>query len=321
MALDTKRGLQIISGRSHPKLAKNVAKHLNTALSEPNLIDFSNGEIGCKLSESVRGSDVFIIQTHYKNINDSILEQAILIDAAKRASASRIIAVCPFYGYARQDRKASGREPITAKLVSDIFTTAGADRIMSIDLHSSQIQGFFDGPFDHLTAMPTLVRYIQQNFDDKAVIVSPDAGRVATSDRYSKKLGLDLAIIHKRRSKDIANSVEALDVVGEVAGKTCILIDDMIDTAGTLCAAAEMLKQHGAIKIYAMATHGILSGPAIQRIDASAIDQVIVTDTLPVTTRSKKIVTLSVSNLLAAAILAVFTHSSVSKLFGGENHI
>lgn len=316
------QSLQLIAGRSHPQLFAGVAKQIGVKLSNPNLQNFSSGEIGCSLSDSVRGSHVFVMQTHCSPVNEYIMEQAIIIDAAKRASARRVIAVCPFFGYARQDRKASGREPITAKLIADILHAAGADRIMSIDLHSGQIQGFFDGPFDHLTAMPALSDYIKKNIESDAVIVSPDAGRVKTSERYATALGLDLAIVHKRRPKGTVNTVEALHVIGDVKGRACVLIDDMIDTAGTICAAAEQLKSHGASKVYALATHGVLSGPAFERINKSSIDKLIVTDTLPIKAKlSSKVEVVSVANLLASAIGAVFDNSSVSRIFGGENQL
>lgn len=316
------QSLQIIAGRSHPELFAAVAKQVGIKLSNPNLRNFSSGEIGCSLNDSVRGSHVFVMQTHCGPVNEYIMEQAIMIDAAKRASAKRVIAVCPFFGYARQDRKASGREPITAKLIADILNAAGADRIMSIDLHSGQIQGFFNGPFDHLTAMPVLSQYIKNNIEPNAVIVSPDAGRVKTSERYATALGLDLAIVHKRRPKGTANTVEALHVIGDVEGRACIVIDDMIDTAGTICAAAEQLKSFGATKVYALATHGVLSGPAFDRINVSSIDKLVVTDTMPIKTQlSKKLEIVSVSSLLSSAIGAVFDNSSVSRIFGGENQL
>lgn len=314
--------LQLVSGRSHPELAQKVAAHLGIDLCEANLVDFSSGEIGCRLGESVRGSDVFVLQTHVGSVNDCIMEQAIMIDAAKRASAKRVTAICPFFGYGRQDRKSAGREPITARLVSDIFHAAGAKRIMGIDLHSGQIQGYFDGPFDHLTAAPVLEGYIRKQFDSEAVIVSPDAGRVKTAERYSRTLGLDLAIVHKTRPKGKHNTVEALEVIGNVKGRTCILIDDMVDTAGTLVAAAEQLKKHGAKTVCAMATHGVLSGPAFTRLNASPIDRLVITDSMPVdTSLSDKIVIVSIAELLAAAISAVFADQSISEIFGGENQI
>jgi ribose-phosphate pyrophosphokinase len=285
------------------------------------LKEFADGEIYCRFGDSVRGKDVFILQTHAGPVNDSIFEQLIMIDAAKRASADRITAVCPYYGYSRQDRKSSGREPITAKLVSDLFAASGADRIVSVDLHSGQIQGFFDGPVDHLTAMPVLVDYLRRHGDSDIVIVAPDAGRVKVASRYSQHLNADLAFVHKRRPRGTANVVEALDVVGEVNGRRCVIIDDMIDTAGTICAAAELLYSKGASDVWAMATHAILSDPATDRLKASEISRVIVTNTLPIPEERQfdKLTILSVAKIIADAIAAVFEDGSVSDIFKGDN--
>ncbi len=317
--------LQLLSGSHNGKLVQTVAERLNVPLSEMKLDRFANGEIAVKLGESARGADVFVFSTHDEPVNEAIMEQLIIIDAAKRASAQRITAVCPFFGYARQDRKSSGREPITAKLLVDMLTVAGADRIVSVDLHSGQIQGFFDGPFDHLTALPALADYVKEHLGSDVVIVSPDAGRVKTSERYVRRLGTDLAIVHKTRSKEQANTVEAKEVVGEVDGRRCVLIDDMIDTAGTICAAAEQLKKHGATEIYVMATHGILSGPALERLEAAPIDRIVVTDTLPLpagaTKLGDRLEVVSIAPLMADAIRAIHLDESVSQIFGGENHI
>jgi ribose-phosphate pyrophosphokinase len=255
------------------------------------------------------------------SVNDAILEQLIMIDAARRASAKRITAVIPNYGYARQDRKAEGREPITAKLVANMFAAAGADRLMSVDLHSGQIQGFFDGPVDHLTAMPVLVDYIRAHLPDDLVVVSPDAGRVKVAERYTNVLQADLAIVHKRHVKGAKNTVEVAEIVGDVAGRTCVVIDDMIDTGGTICAAAEQLHQRGATEIYALATHGVLSGPAIDRFKNSVISRVVITNTLPLPPEKQidKIEVLSVAKVLAETIDAVFEDNSVSEIFGGAN--
>ncbi len=323
MEITPSKRLQILSGSSKSVLPKLVADHLDIKLGEVHLARFANGEISCRLDESVRGADVFIFQSHDRPVNESIMKQAIVIDAAKRASAKRITAVCPFFGYARQDRKATGREPITAKLVVDILEAAGADRIVSLDLHSGQIQGFFDGPFDHLTAMPVLLDYIRGNLGGDLVMVAPDAGRVKMAERYAGLLNAGLAIVHKRRSRTEANSVEALDVIGEVEGKRCVLMDDMIDTAGTMCAAAEQLKKHGAAEIYALATHPVLSDPAIERLNNSPIDKVIITNTLPIHTTSPtdKIEVVSVAPIIADAISAIFHDISVSQIFSGENQI
>ncbi|WP_436793169.1 ribose-phosphate diphosphokinase [Actinospongicola halichondriae] len=324
MELVTKKRLHLLSGRTHLPLAEEIAEVLGETLGEPNLAEFANGEIHCKFGENVRGSDVFIIQSHSSidgmSINDSLMEQMIMIDAARRASAKRITAVCPFYGYARQDRKAEGREPITAKLVADLFKAAGATRLVSIDLHSGQIQGFFDGPVDHLQARPVLIDAMRQLGDD-LVVVSPDAGRVKVAEQYANELHADLAIVHKRRVKGAKNSVEAKDVVGEVEGRCCVLIDDMIDTAGTMCAAAEQLVEHGASEVHAATTHAVLSGPAVDRIKNSPIGRLIATNTLPLPSEKQfdKLEVHSIAPILAKAIDAVFEDTSVSELFGGKN--
>jgi ribose-phosphate pyrophosphokinase len=312
--------LHLLGGRSHLKLTNAVAKELHINPCEVSLDNFANGEISCQIGESVRGADVFVLQTHSRNVNDAIMEQAIIIDACRRASAASITAVCPFMGYARQDRKSNGREPITARLVVDILGKAGSNRIMSIDLHTSQIQGFFDGPFDHLVAMPLLADYMRQHFDlDRLVIVSPDAGRTKTAERYSSALGCGLAIIHKQRSHVKHNSAEAKYLIGEVKDMVCVIIDDMIDTAGTICTAADILAEHGAQAVYAVATHGVLSDPAIERIEQSAFKKVVITDTLPLTKSCKKIEVLPIAPLLAKAITAVHSFGSVSALFDGKN--
>ena len=324
MELVTKKRLHLLSGRAHLPLAEEIADLLGEPLGEANLAEFANGEIHSKLGENVRGADVFIIQSHSSvddmTINDSIMEQLIMIDAARRASAKRIVAVCPFYGYARQDRKAEGREPITAKLVANMFTAAGADRLVSIDLHSGQIQGFFDGPVDHLLARPVLIDAMRKLGED-LVVVSPDAGRVKVAEQYANELHADLAIVHKRRVKGEKNAVEARDVVGDVDGRCCVLIDDMIDTAGTRVAAAEQLKKHGADEVHAACTHAVLSGPAVDRIKNSSIHRLIATNTLPLPPEKQfdKLEVHSIAPILAKAIDAVFEDTSVSELFGGRN--
>ncbi|MDA8080136.1 MAG: ribose-phosphate diphosphokinase [Actinomycetota bacterium] len=321
MELVPRKRLELYSGRSHAQLALEIAANLDVTLGNATLREFADGEIHCRFGESVRGKDIFIIQTHSGPVNDSIMEQLIMIDAAKRASAKRITAVCPYYGYSRQDRKASGREPITAKLVADMMAVAGADRIIALDLHSGQIQGFFDGPVDHLTAMPVLIDYLKQNADSETVIVAPDAGRVKVASRFSQVLNCDLAFVHKRRPRGTANTVEALDVVGEVEGRRCVIIDDMIDTAGTICAASDLLMSRGASEVWAMATHGLLSDPATKRLNDSAISRVVITNTLPLRhdRMIDKLEVLSVAPIIAQAIGAVFEDSSVSEIFGGEN--
>jgi len=322
MELITKKKLHLVSGRANLPLAEEIAGCLGVELGDANIEDFSNGEIHCRFGESVRGMDVFIIQSHgasgHLSINDAILEHLQMVDAARRASAKRITAVMPFYGYGRQDRKAEPREPITAKLVANMFTAAGAGRLLSVDLHSGQIQGFIDNPFDHLTAMPVLVDYLRQHMGDDLVVVSPDAGRVKAAERYANVLHADLAIVHKRRVK---GAVEAKEVVGKVEGRTCVLVDDMIDTGGTLVAAAEQLVEQGASQVCAAATHGVLSGPAIDRIKNSVITKVVVTNTLPLPPEKQidKLEVLSVAQIIADAIDAVFEDTSVSEIFGGAN--
>lgn len=320
----TTKRLALFTGRTHPALAIEVAQYLGIALGEVNLVEFANGEIRPRFAESIRGADVFVMQTHYgcdgRSINDSIMEQLIMIDAAQRASAKRITAVCPFYGYARQDRKAEGREPITARLMADLFKTAGAKRMVSVDLHSGQIQGFFDGPVDHLTALPVIESYLKRHATDP-VIVSPDAGRIKVAERLAQHLGADLAFVYKRRPKGTTNVARALDVIGDVEGRQCILTDDMIDTGGTIVSAAELLLERGATEVWAMATHGVLSDPAIERLKNSRLARVVLTNTLPLPPEKQidKIEVLSVAGILAQALSAVFEEASVSEIFGGEN--
>ena len=321
MELIPRRKLELISGRSNRPLAEQIAAHLGVELGEPNLREFANGEIYCRYDASIRGSDVFILQTHCGPVNDSLMEQLIMIDAAKRASAKSITAVCPYYGYARQDRKSTGREPITAKLVADLIQAAGADRVISVDLHSGQIQGFFDVPFDHLVAAPVLEEYLRTRVGGEVVIVAPDSGRVKVAERYAQQLNADLALVHKRRPRGTFNEVEVRHVVGEVDGRHCVIIDDMIDTASTICAAAERLADSGAAEIWAMATHGVFSDPAADRLEKAPISRVIVTDTLPIAKdlQFEKLEILSVAKIIADAIDAVFEETSVSEIFGGAN--
>jgi ribose-phosphate pyrophosphokinase len=320
------RRIQLLSGRVHPELAGEVAKHLGVELADVKIGMFANGEVSLRINESLRGNDVFIIQAHSGSVNRSIMEQLLMIDAAKRASARSITAVCPFLGYARQDRKAGGREPIGARLIIDLLSVAGADRIMSVDLHSGQTQGFFDGPFDHLIAMPLFKRYMRANFDLKNVVmVSPDAGRVKLAERYSASLGCDLAIIHKHRSTTTHNKSEARYLIGDVKGKVCVTVDDMIDTAGTIVTAADLLLSQGAKEIYGLATHGVFSEPALERLEKSAFTKIITTDTLPTAAQgaktTSKIETLSIAPLIADAIAAIAADESVSALFEGDNQI
>ena len=324
----TTKRMALYTGRTHRVLAQEVAAHLEVQLGDANIVEFANGELRPRFGESVRGGDVFIMQTHCstegRSINDSIMEQLIMIDAAYRASAKRVTAVCPFYGYARQDRKSDGREPITARLIADLFKAAGAKRMVSIDLHSGQIQGFFEGPVDHLTAMPVLEKYVRQHARKEVVIVSPDAGRVKVAERFAQHLAdmnADVAFINKRRPKNTTNVAVAKEVIGEVEGRLCILADDMIDTGGTIVSAADLLMARGATEVWAMATHGVLSGPAIERLENSVISRVVLTNTLPLPKEKQiaKIEVLSVAKILADALAAVFDETSVSDLFDGEN--
>jgi len=321
MKLLMRKHLQVYSGRSNVGLAREIASRLAVPLGEANLVDFASGEIGCRFESSVRGADVFIVQTHSRPVNDSIMEQLLMVDAAKRASARRITAVCPLYGYSRQDRKATGRDPISAKLVADLFAAAGVDRIVAVDLHTGQIQGFFDGPVDHLTAMPVFVEYLRGEVDGECAVVAPDAGRVRTAQRYAEHLDAHVAFVHKRRIPGKVNVVQAKTLVGEVAGRTCVLVDDMIDTGGTLCAAAELLRDRGASSILAVATHGILSDPALARLEASPLRKVVVTDTVAVAEaqRTPKLEILPIAPIIARAIRAIFEDASVSEIFLGEN--
>jgi ribose-phosphate pyrophosphokinase len=320
MELVPRKRLELYTGRTHPSLAEEIAKHLGVELGHANLREFPNGEIHCRFGESVRGTDAFIVQTHGARVNSSIMEQCIMIDAAKRASAKRITAVCPYYGYSRQDRKAEGREPITAKLVADMLTVAGADRIVSVDLHAGQIQGFFDGPVDHLTAMPVLIDYLNRSVSEDLVVVAPDAGRLKVAERFSQNLDSQLASVYKRRA---GGRVLALGVMGEQAirDRLCVLIDDMIDTAGTICAAADVLMEHGAREVWGMATHALFSEPAVDRLKNSCMSRIVITDTVPIESEKviDKVEVLSVARIIADAIDAVFEDTSVSEIFGGEN--
>lgn len=312
------REMIIFSGSHHPEFADKVAEHLGVEVGDAHIERFANSELKVRLGESVRGRDVYICQTHSAPVNDAIMEQAIMIDAAKRASASHITAVCPFFGYARQDRKSRGREPITAKLAIDILATAGADRIVTIDVHTGQIQGFFDGPFDHLIAGPVIEDYLRKNHKD-FMMVSPDAGGVKRAERFANRLGTDMAIVHKKRTA--TNTAEAITIIGDIKGKHCVISDDMIDTAGTICSASDLLKQNGASRVSVVATHGLFCGPAFERIAKSGIDEVIVTDTLPLPKNApKNIHVISVSEIVARAIMAINTHGSISSIFNGENY-
>ena len=313
--------LMLFSGRAHPELARQVARELGIELAPTRAFDFANGEIYVRFEESVRGCDAFVLQSHTAPINQWIMEQLIMVDALKRASAKRITVIMPFYGYARQDKKHRGREPISARLMADLFKQAGADRLMAIDLHTDQIQGYFDGPVDHLWAMPLLINHIRENLDpSRLTIVSPDAGRVKVADKWSDKLGAPIAIVHKRRDINVANQVSVHEIVGDIRGRVCVLVDDMIDTAGTICAAAEALYENGAAEVVIVSTHAVFSGPAIDRLKNSRVSQVIVTDTLPVAEerRFDKLTVLSVAPIVARAISEVFEDGSVTSMFEGD---
>ena len=308
----------LVSGNSNPALTKKISDYLDVPLVDPQLVRFANGEIFCEIEKNVRGADVFVIQSTCTPVNDTLMELLIMIDALKRASASSITAVISHYGYARQDRKVSPRTPISAKLVADLLTVAGAKRVITMDLHAGQIQGFFNIPFDNIFASPVIMNFIKQELmSENTIFVSPDAGGVERVRHYAKKLKADIAMIDKRRTGK--NVAKAMNVVGDVKGKECIIIDDMIDTAGTLVEACKALKDNGATKVYACATHAIFSNPAIERISTSPeLDKVIVTDTIPLSKEAlaePKIVLLSAAELLAKAIHRTFNNDSVSSLF------
>jgi ribose-phosphate pyrophosphokinase len=312
--------LVLISGRAHPELARQIAESLGSELIPTDARTFANGEIYARFDESVRGSDAFVIQSHTSPINEWLMEQLIMVDALKRASAKRITVVAPFYPYARQDKKGRGREPISARLVADLFKAAGADRIMSVDLHAAQIQGFFDGPVDHLFAMPVLLDHMRRELDPSTLtVVSPDMGRVRVADIWSDKLGAPLAIIHKRRDPLVPNQVSVHEIVGDVSGRVCLLVDDLIDTGRTIVKAAEALKANGATGVVVAATHAVFSDPAVELLQSDVIDQVVVTDTLPLPEHKRwdRLTVLPIAPLLADAIREVFTDGSVTSMFDG----
>ncbi|MCC7128711.1 MAG: ribose-phosphate diphosphokinase [Microbacteriaceae bacterium] len=312
--------LVIVSGRGYPDLAKQIADELGSELVPTDARTFANGELYARYDESVRGCDAFVVQSHTNPINEWLMEQLIMVDALKRASAKRITVVAPFYPYARQDKKGRGREPISARLVADLFKAAGADRIMSVDLHAAQIQGFFDGPVDHLFAMPVLLEHFRKNLDtSNLTVVSPDMGRVRVADVWSDKLGSPLAIIHKRRDPLVPNKVTVHDIVGEVEGRVCLIVDDMIDTGRTIVKASEALKNAGALSVVVAATHAIFSDPAPEILQSDFIDQVVVTDTLPLpeAKRFPSLTVLPIAPILARAIREVFEDGSVTSMFDG----
>ena len=321
--MSSEKRLRLFSGRGFPELSDAVAAELGIPLTPTSAYDFANGEIFVRFEESVRGCDAFVIQSHTAPVNKQIMEQLIMIDALKRASAKRITVVAPFYGYARQDKKHRGREPITARLMADLYKTAGADRLMVVDLHTSQIQGFFDGPVDHLFALPMLANYVGSKVDrTRLTIVSPDSGRVRVAERWSELLGgCPIAFIHKTRDPRVPNESVTGKVVGEVDGQTCVVIDDMIDTAGTITKAVDALFAAGAREVIVAATHAVFSGPAVDRLKASKVTEVVVTDSLPIDEdkRFDGLTVLSIAPLLARAIREVFEDGSVTSLFDGHS--
>ena len=323
LRLASEKRLRLFSGRGFPELAEEVAQELGVPITPTSAYDFANGEIFVRFEESVRGCDAFVIQSHTAPVNKQIMEQLIMIDALKRASAKRITVVAPFYGYARQDKKHRGREPITARLMADLYKTAGADRLMVVDLHTSQIQGFFDGPVDHLFALPMLANYVGSKVDrTRLTIVSPDSGRVRVAERWSELLGgCPIAFIHKTRDPRVPNESQTGKVVGEVEGQTCVVIDDMIDTAGTITKAVDALFAAGAKEVIVAATHAVFSGPAVDRLKASKVTEVVVTDSLPIDEdkRFDGLTVLSIAPLLARAIREVFEDGSVTSLFDGHS--
>ena len=319
---DNRKNLMLFAGRSHPELAEQVAKELDVHVTAQSARDFANGEIFVRFDESVRGCDAFVLQSHPMPVNQWLMEQLIMIDALKRGSAKRITAVVPFYPYARQDKKHRGREPISARLVADLFKTAGADRIVTVDLHTDQIQGFFDGPVDHMRGQNLLTGYIKDNYAGAdMVVVSPDSGRVRVAEKWADAMGgVPLAFIHKTRDPRVPNQVMSNRVVGEVQGRTCVLIDDMIDTGGTIAGAVKLLRQDGARDVVIAATHGVLSDPASERLASCGAREVIVTNTLPIDEQKRfpQLTVLSIAPLLATTIRAVFENGSVTGLFDGD---
>jgi ribose-phosphate pyrophosphokinase len=326
MEIITKKRMMLFTGSIHPALGHEIADNLGIPVSHSELRRFASGEIYFRAEESVRGADVFVVQTHYEPVNEALMEQLVILDAMKRASAKRITAVIPYYGYSRQDKKALSREPISAKLVADLLSMAGANRVVSVDLHSGQIQGYFNFPFDHLTALPILSNYLEQDLGlsgDDLVIVAPDAGRIKTAEKLREYLHADLAFLYKRRSRKEAHKIEEMAVVGEVDGRPCVLVDDMVDTAGTVAKGAMALAAQGAGPIFAAATHPILSGKARQSLEESPIEQVVVTNTVPIPEERyfDKLKVLSIAPLIGSALRAVFEDSSVSEIFGGDNQL
>jgi ribose-phosphate pyrophosphokinase len=319
---DNQKNLMLFSGRAHPELAEQVAKELDIRVTPQTATDFANGEIFVRFEESVRGSDAFVLQSHPAPLNTWVMEQLIMIDALKRGSAKRITAVLPFYPYARQDKKHRGREPISARLIADLLKTAGADRIITVDLHTDQIQGFFDGPVDHMHALGQLAGYVRENYGTENIcVVSPDAGRVKVAEKWADELdGAPLAFVHKTRDPLVPNQVKSNRVVGDVNGRTCVLIDDMIDTGGTIAGAVKVLKDSGAGDVIIATTHGVFSDPAAERLANCGAKEVIATNTLPIPEEKRfpTLTVLSIAPLLARTIKEVFENGSVTSLFNGS---
>ena len=311
------RRVCLFTGNANPELAQEIAAVLDTPLGESRVSRFSDGETFCEINENVRGLDTYVIQPTCSPVNDNLMELLILCDALRRASAASITAVIPYYGYARQDRKVAPRTPITSKLVADLLVASGVDRVLGVDLHAGQIQGFFNIPFDHLYALPVFLEdYLKHEYDRDVVFISPDAGGVERTRAYSKRLGAGLAIIDKRRER--ANVSEVMHLIGDVRGRSCVIVDDLIDTAGTLCNAAEAAMKSGAARVAACASHGVLSGPAVQRIEASPLEEVVVTNSIPLSLEAKackKIRVISIGRLLGEAIRRIHNSDSVSSLF------
>ena len=314
--------LMLFSGSANPELAEEVAKLLDVEIGGVELAQFANSETYVRYEESVRGADCFVIQSHCAPVNEHIMEQLIMIDALKRASAKRITAVMPFYGYARQDKKGRPREPITARMIGDLFMSAGADRIASVDLHTGQVQGFIDAPFDSHTALPIFEEYLTNKLNGPITFVSPDSGGVKRATKFATHLDAEVAFVYKRRRADVRNEVIASEVVGEVAGRHCVIVDDIIDTAGTVVASADLLIKKGALSVMVLATHGVLSGPAVERLRAAPFSEIVITNTLPVSPEAlalPNLTVLSVAPLVAGTVEAIFNDQSVSEIFKGEN--
>jgi ribose-phosphate pyrophosphokinase len=322
IGLTPNKRLTLVSGRSNPDLAQRIAEHLQCELSPVTLKTFANGETYCRYEDSIRGADMFIVQTSTIPVDQALMELLIMVNAAKLASAKRITAVIPWYFYVRQDKKSRPREPITAKLVADLLQTAGVDRVLTMDLHAGQVQGFFEIPVDHMTAVPMFAQYIRDlNLGEDLVAVSPDTGRAKLAGKFAEMIGGDLVILNKVRPAH--NEAKVTTVIGDVEGKVAVMTDDVVDTAGTLVAGAVALKEAGAVTVYACATHGLFNGPALDRIAESEIDRLIVTDTVPLDPRRKpaNVLVLTISGILAETIQNVFADDSVSAIFAGENQL